>query len=361
MDFEPPRAAGTQDSSCGRAPRPRRRAAAGLVLAGTLGLFASQACALNIVLCNDDSIAAANIRALKKTLQAKGHDVIVSAPADNGSGTGGALAFLRPIGPLTSTMRAVTALGIPAGSAGVGTDPNEADVNYVNGSPVAACLYGLDVAAPRKWGGSPDLVISGPNEAGSNVGAINWSSGTFNNMIYAIGRQLPVFAISDAKPGTVNWSPALPQTAHAYVVADVAARLVDALIAHKQDAGGRLMPVGVGLNVNVPNVDDSAIGSLAFKWTRLGTSSDFMPAFFEDLSKSTYGKLLGLSGAGIAVEPGGTTLPSGVVMPKDAAPDSESNVISAKSAISVTPVQQMPEARRVFSDAMRIKLDGFVR
>jgi len=361
MALASPRSSTSRNRSA-RAPAGRRaRGTAALVLAGTLGLFASQASALNIVLCNDDSIASANIRALKQKLIAAGRDVIISAPADNGSGTGGALAFLRPIGPLTVTMRAVTALGIPAGSPGVGADPTDPNVFYVNGSPVAACLYGLDVAAPRKWGDSPDLVISGPNEAGSNVGAINWSSGTFNNMIYAIGRQLPTFAISDAKPGTVNWSASLPQTAHAYVVADVAVRLVAALVANKQAAGGRLMPIGVGLNVNVPDVDDSTIASLPLKWTRLGTSSDYMPAFFENLANSTYGKALGSSGPGIAVEPGGVVLPTGVAMPKDVSPLSESNVISAKSAISVTPVEQMPEARRVFSDAMRIKLEGVVQ
>jgi broad specificity polyphosphatase/5'/3'-nucleotidase SurE len=45
-------------------------------------------------------------------------------------------------------------------------------VHYVNGSPVMACLYGLDVVAQRKWKAAPDLVVSGPNE-GNNTGLVN--------------------------------------------------------------------------------------------------------------------------------------------------------------------------------------------
>ncbi len=331
------------------------------ILAGFMGFSATQTFALNIVVCNDDSIAAAHVRAMKQKLVEAGHKVIVSAPADNGSGTGGALAFLRPIGPLTSTVRAVTALGIPAGSPGVGSDPSDADVYYVNGSPVAACLHGLDVAARKKWNANPDLVISGPNEAGSNVGAINVSSGTFNNMIYAVGRQLPAIAISDAKPGAVNWDTSLPANHRSHIVAEKMVGLVKALIDSQTLAGGRLMPVGVGLNVNIPDVADDVVRSLPFRMTQLGTSSDYMPAFFENLADSTYGKRLNVTGPGIAVEPGGKVLPTGVVMPKDENPVAESNVISSKKAISVTPVQQMPEARRAFVEAMRIKLEGVVQ
>src|SRR3546814_6370856 len=51
---------------------------------------------LNIVLSNDDGFEAANIRALYTELKAAGHDVVLSGPAQNNSGKGGALDFLVP-------------------------------------------------------------------------------------------------------------------------------------------------------------------------------------------------------------------------------------------------------------------------
>src|SRR3546814_1687800 len=52
---------------------------------------------LNIVLSNDDGFEAANIRALYTELKAAGHDVVLSGPAQNNSGKGGALDFLVPM------------------------------------------------------------------------------------------------------------------------------------------------------------------------------------------------------------------------------------------------------------------------
>src|SRR3546814_6978506 len=52
--------------------------------------------ALNIVLSNDDGFEAANIRALYTELKAADHDVVLSGPAQNNSGKGGALDFLVP-------------------------------------------------------------------------------------------------------------------------------------------------------------------------------------------------------------------------------------------------------------------------
>jgi 5'/3'-nucleotidase SurE len=44
--------------------------------------------ALNIVTSNDDGWAEANIRELYDVLSGSGHNVVVSAPAENQSGTG---------------------------------------------------------------------------------------------------------------------------------------------------------------------------------------------------------------------------------------------------------------------------------
>ena len=71
------------------------------VAVAALALPAAPAFALNILLCNDDSIVAANLRALKQQLAAAGHSVLVTAPADNQSGRGGYIAFLTPVPALT--------------------------------------------------------------------------------------------------------------------------------------------------------------------------------------------------------------------------------------------------------------------
>ena len=93
--------------------------------------------------------------------------------------------LLRPIPTATGKERGALDLGLPLGAPGIGEDRDDSDVHYVNGSPVMACLYGLDVVAQRKWNRAPDLVVSGPNE-GNNAGLVNNSSGTFANLLYAV-------------------------------------------------------------------------------------------------------------------------------------------------------------------------------
>ena len=344
-----------------REPR-ARRAIRALAVFGLLALAMTQTFALNIVLCNDDGITAANVRALKYKLVGAGHSVILAAPADNQSGSGGALAFLKPIDALTGNERAAKALGFVAGTPGVGVDPSDPDVHYVNGSPVAACLYGIDVQAPKKWNAAPDLVISGPNE-GNNIGAIVASSGTFNNLLYAVGRDLPAIAVSDATTSQVTWSTNLPPVHRSFEVADITLKLVQALVANKAAAGGRLMPIGVGLNINIPAFDAGAGAALPLRFTRIGRSSQYMPAFYEKLSDSAIAvsARAGMALPGISVTPGGSILPTGVKLPIDASPVSESNVLATKKAVTVSPVESVPEARRVFEDALRIKLDGIVQ
>ncbi|NCZ83353.1 MAG: acid phosphatase, partial [Betaproteobacteria bacterium] len=224
---------------------------------------------MNILLCNDDGITAANIRALKARLVAAGHSVVIAGPIDNQSGRGGYINFLAPIEKLRGTERGAMALGLPKDAAGIGTDPLDEDVHYVNSTPVAACLYGIDVVAGKKWQVAPDLVISGPNE-GNNTGLINASSGTFNNLLYAINRNLPAIAVSDYASTPVCWSSNLPATHRSYEVADIVLRLVTALADKRDFAGGLLMPLGVGINVNVPDFAEGAGVHQQFKFTKIG-------------------------------------------------------------------------------------------
>lgn len=289
--------------------------------------------AMNILLCNDDGISAANVRALKKKLTDAGHSVIVTAPADNMSGSGGYIPFRQPIGTLKGTERSAVDLGLAAGAAGVGNDPRDADVYYVNSTPVASCLYGIDIVSQKKWQAKPDLVISGPNE-GNNTGAINPSSGTFNNMVYAVNRGLPALAVSDYSTNRVAWSESLPADARAYEIAGLVVSMVGILQTSAQSgrgwAGSKLMPAGIGLNINIPAFDAGQGASLPYKYTRLGTSTSYMPVFSEKLSDS-------VAQPGIGLAAGGSTLPNGTVLPADTAESSEQNALNTK-AITISPV-----------------------
>jgi 5'-nucleotidase len=340
-----------------------RLSAALLVL--PLALASAPADAINILLCNDDGISAANVRALKQKLVEAGHSVIVSAPVDNQSGRGGYVDFLRPIGNLTGNERAAKALGLPAGAPGVGADPADADVHYVNSTPVAACLYGIDVKALAKWGAAPDLVVSGPNE-GNNTGHINASSGTFNNLLYAINRGLPAIAVSDAATAQINWSNASPPppTSRAFEVADVVLRVLDEVLDVKPPRSraekrghGRLLPDGLGLNVNVPNFTPGNASTLKLQATRIGVATAFAPAFFERLSDSPLAVAAGVNVQlpGVSLAPGGTVLPSGTVVPLDDSKKSEGNAIAA-GVVTVSPVQGVPEASDRFEDWVKRRL-----
>src|SRR5262245_24315964 len=59
--------------------------------------LASNAAALEILVCNDDGFTSANTRALYQRLTADGHLVVVAAPVDNQSGRGGYISFVSPI------------------------------------------------------------------------------------------------------------------------------------------------------------------------------------------------------------------------------------------------------------------------
>lgn len=328
-----------------------------LIGAACLALSAPSAQALNVLLCNDDGFTAANVRALQQRLQMAGHQVLVSAPVDNQSGRGGYMAFLSPIRPIpasyvdpytggTVVPRALRSHPGLVDAVGVGTDPLDDRVAYVNGTPVMACLYGMDVLAPARFGGLPDLVISGPNE-GNNLGHINPSSGTVNNIYYAINRRLPAIGISDADTTQREFG-SLVAGSRPYEVADIVVGLVGRL----QKAAGPqrpLLPKGLGLNVNVPLFAAGTGASLRLEPTRMGTATPYGPAFYQDLGLNalarSFGIPPGLGLSGIGLDPSGTTLPSGVVLPTDPSKRSEGNVIAAAEAISVSLIQGVPDVK----------------
>ncbi|MGH8461253.1 MAG: 5'/3'-nucleotidase SurE [Stenotrophobium sp.] len=322
------------------------------ILCAALWLTASaQAHALNILLSNDDGFETANIRALYQTLKQAGNDVVLSAPTQNNSGTGGAMNFLKPVTPLAKDSRYGT---IKAGAPGVGADPNDPDIHYVDGTPVMSLLYGLDVIAAQHWHGQPDLVISGPNE-GSNDGMINNSSGTVNNALYGINRGIPSIAVSYAGTGSRAYK-ALAGGAPEYELAGIVLKLVQQLQAHR-GADSRLLPPGVGLNVNVPVFQTGQAARLPFHFTRMGVATDYEPVFYNKLSDSPtavgFGAGVDYPGISFVIPP--QTAPAGVVLPDDRNADSEANALKDK-VVTVTVIEGLPQARRSNEDAVKFRL-----
>src|SRR5262245_52875592 len=144
-----------------------------VILAAAFVIIAQPSHALHILLVNDDGLSP-NVQAQYEALTAAGHDVLVSVPCTNQSGKGASISLFVPLTPLTAPCRGDAA---QVGAPGVGPVAGKSNFYYVNGTPVMATIYGLDVLAPQRWGKEPDLVLSGPNE-GQNAGPIVNSSGT---------------------------------------------------------------------------------------------------------------------------------------------------------------------------------------
>lgn len=113
---------------------------------------------VNIVMGNDDGWATANIRSFYKSLKAAGYQALISAPAENMSGTSG-LEF-PPI-PLISAGEFNT---IPAGAPCTGADSSDPNIHYVNSFPATAIKYGIENFASQAFGGgAPTLAVTGVN------------------------------------------------------------------------------------------------------------------------------------------------------------------------------------------------------
>jgi len=246
-----------------------------LLASAALALAPAGADARNIVLTNDDGLTS-NVVALYRALKEAGHDVVVSVPCTNQSGQGAALGIARPVTPLQtaclndaakpgdSGAGPMTRAGIPAG-----------DFYYVDGTPVAALLHGLEVVGQARWGKAPDLVLSGPNE-GQNVGAIILSSGTVSAAQYAAVSGIPAIALS-AGANTEAASLDNPVSA---VVAQLSVDLVKHLEARA--GGGALLPPGLALNVNFPDQPKGARWEL----TEIGSYNAYKVGFTANMAAS---------------------------------------------------------------------------
>ena len=313
----------------------------------------SHADALNIVVTNDDGFEASFIHAVYQRLKTAGHSVIISAATQDNSGKGGALDFLRPIGNLSKNSRAGF---VAAGAPGVGSLPSDADVYYVDSTPVASALYGMDVAAIKKWGKAPDLVVSGINY-GNNTGLVNNGSGTVNAALIAINRGIPAIAASAGSPTTYRAFDKLVEGDAEYEAADIVVKLVNELDKQKSIAGGALLPRNTGLNVNIPKFAKGAAASLPLAISKEGLATGYVPIFVPDLSKDPLAVGYGAGGQalpGVTLFVGGPP-PANLSLLSDTDPASEQNVVKS-GAVAISVIGGNHQANRLPEAAVRLKL-----
>ncbi|EGW35196.1 uncharacterized protein SPAPADRAFT_69502 [Spathaspora passalidarum NRRL Y-27907] len=207
----------------------------------------------NILLSNDDGWAATNIRATYYKLKDAGYNVYMVAPVSQRSGFGGK--FDVPDSPTLETDGGFAYP--PAGSPSWGHEQTDDHIWYFNGTPASCVAFGLQYL-PEYYNKSLkfDLIVSGPNE-GDNLGEAAYTgSGTIGASYNAIYQGVPGIAFSgnnfnnsffkDDMNLTDNMSPAT-------IYGTKIVEFVNSVFA-AQGKNKQVLPAGVGLNVNFPNV-----------------------------------------------------------------------------------------------------------
>ncbi|EMD35005.1 hypothetical protein CERSUDRAFT_96919 [Gelatoporia subvermispora B] len=231
----------------------------------TLAAIAGSAFAQNIVLTNDDGWAVAQIRAQNDALVAAGFNVILSAPAENESGTGSSSETPKV---LTEPCEFDTC---PTGSPAEGFNASNPRLNYVNAFPVDAVRFGIQTLAPQFFGSTPDFIVSGPN-VGNNLGSGVTGSGTVGAACEAALEGFPSAAFSGDTAAQVSFttltsSPDSTDTLAARTYATLTTMLTSALLG---PAARPVLPSGVTLNVNFPSTSSCPdANSFSFVLTRL--------------------------------------------------------------------------------------------
>jgi 5'-nucleotidase len=204
-------------------------------IAGTPAQLAAQRAAqrevsapLDILLVNDDGwrgeggASTPLIVAMRNALAEAGYHVVVVAPGTDQSGQGGRIS----LPPLQLTV----------------ANPEEDVWTISPGSPADSVFFAMDeVFADDK----PDLVISGINPGNNSGQAVN-HSGTVNAAATALEFGVPSLAVSlQTRP---DWAGGVAAATPGAV--DYVGRLVRRI--QRAADGGRLMPDGAMLNVNLP-------------------------------------------------------------------------------------------------------------
>ncbi|KAL8867255.1 MAG: hypothetical protein Q9174_005781 [Haloplaca sp. 1 TL-2023] len=206
-----------------------------LILSGLPFLASSS----NIVLSNDDGWAEINIRVFYNILTQAGNSVVISAPADNKSGTGSSDA---PAKPLTKPCEFNSC---PTGSPAQGFNASNPRFNYVNSYPVTSMRYGIQTLSPKFFGGKPELAVAGFN-VGANLGLTTLISGTVGAATDAAKEGVPAIAFSGTSGSQTAWTAPVPAYTRTY--SDLSTNVTETLI----NAGKPYLPANIWLNVNFP-------------------------------------------------------------------------------------------------------------
>ncbi|KAJ1038512.1 hypothetical protein NDA10_004789 [Ustilago hordei] len=247
----------------------------GVGAAGFANVFKSKN-PLNIVLTNDDSWASANVRAFYYALRRAGHRVLMVSPERNQSGKGGTVVL--------PTERNLTSPGrggfVPVGSPYAGLNVSDPGLRYFNGTPAACAGWALDHDAPYFFNasrndstGGVDLVVSGPNE-GTNLGPFLYTlSGTIGASYFSVERNVPSIAFSASSDvrnyDTLNFSNPDDESIK---LGTYSANFVTTVSdeAKKSNSSARILPLGIGLTVNYPEIAPTGnCSNLTWVHTRL--------------------------------------------------------------------------------------------
>ena len=177
---------------------------------------------MKILVTNDDGIAAPGLWLMVKELQRAG-EVTVVAPHQERSGAGTSITLNRPI-RVTRAEPQVDGVAAYA----------------VEGTP----SDGVIIAVKSLFPGKMDLVVSGINR-GPNVGHDVFVSGTVGAALQGYLHGITCMAVSVNAYEALNFA--------------VGARLAGLLAARIRD---EVLPRGIMLNVNVPNLDISEVGGV---------------------------------------------------------------------------------------------------
>ncbi|KXT07937.1 hypothetical protein AC579_6062 [Pseudocercospora musae] len=214
----------------------------------------STASAIKIIQSNDDGWAEINIRELYNQLTSSGFSTIISAPAENESGTGSADTPPTQVGE-----NGCEFLSCPPNSPPTGKNESMPRWNYVNSYPVTSIRYGIETLSPAVFGGRPDLAVTGFN-VGTNLGIVTQFSGTVGAAVEAAKLGIPAIAFSGSTGSQTAWN--APMEEYVKIYAELSTNVTKKLT----ETCKPWLPKDTWLNVNFPAVSETCKSAADFKF-----------------------------------------------------------------------------------------------
>ncbi|EME81301.1 uncharacterized protein MYCFIDRAFT_81372 [Pseudocercospora fijiensis CIRAD86] len=212
--------------------------------------------AINILQSNDDGWAEINIRELYNSLTTCGANFssIISAPAENESGTGSADTPPTQVGDKGCEFQSC-----PPNSPPTGKNESEPRWNYVNSYPVPSIRHGIQTLSPKFFGGPPDLAVTGFN-VGTNLGIVTAISGTVGAAVEAAKFGIPAIAFSGSTGSQTAWNS--PVEEYVKIYAELSTNVTKTLTERERPWMAR----DTWLNVNFPAVSETCKSASDFKF-----------------------------------------------------------------------------------------------